>query len=72
MFAPEGWSIAGANPQINSNPTQLFIDAIEDSTVLVMHKPKFNFENLSVEQMQVQLKKSIKRAFGRCFIETYF
>jgi hypothetical protein len=27
-----------------------------------MHKPKFDFENLSVEQMQVQLKKSVKRA----------
>ena len=62
LFAPEGWSIADAEPQINSNPTQLFIDALEDSTVLVMDKPSFNFENLSVEQMQVQLKKSIKRA----------
>lgn len=62
MFASEGWSIADAEPQINSNPTELFIDALEDSIVLIMDKPKFDFESLSTEQMQVQLNKSLKRA----------
>ncbi len=62
LFAPEGWSIADAEPQINSNPTQLFIDALEDSIVLIIKKPNFNFGDLSKEQMQIQLKKSIKRA----------
>ena len=61
MFALEGWSIADADPQINSNPTQLFIDALEDSIVLVIDKPMFDFNNLSIEQMRVQLKKSMKR-----------
>ena len=57
LFAPEGWSMADAEPQINDNPTQLYIDALEDSTVLVMDKPKFDFENLSVEQLKIQLNR---------------
>ena len=61
LFAPEGWSIADAEPQINDTPTQLYIDALEDSTVLVMDKPKFDFDNLSVEQMKIQLNQSMKR-----------
>ena len=61
MFAPEGWAIADAEPQINSNPTQLFIDSLEDSKILVMDKPKFDFEDLSIEKMKIQLIKSMKR-----------
>jgi hypothetical protein len=61
MFAPEGWSIADAEPQINSKPTALFIDAIEDTVVQVIEKPKFDFDNLTVDQMKTQLSQSMRR-----------
>lgn len=61
MFAPEGWAIADAEPQINSKPTQLYIDSLEDSKILIWDKPKFDFEDLTMEQMKVQLTKSMKR-----------
>ena len=36
MFAPEGWTIADSHPP--DIPTDLFIDALEDSTIIVSEK----------------------------------
>ncbi|MEN1786207.1 MAG: Crp/Fnr family transcriptional regulator [Bacteroidota bacterium] len=39
MFAPEGWIIA--DNSLPNQPTQLFIDAIEDSTLIQAEKNEF-------------------------------
>lgn len=40
MFAPEGWTIADSNPP--EVPSDLFIDALEDSTLIVREKDSLN------------------------------
>lgn len=38
MFAPENWWIADANSIMNGTPTTYFVDAIEDSVILLADK----------------------------------
>jgi CRP-like cAMP-binding protein len=51
MFAPEGWVIAGSNPP--EVPSDLFIEALEDSELVVLPK--------QMEPDQHDYKKLIKR-----------
>lgn len=53
MFAPEDWIIAD-NQQVGQ-PAELFIDALEDSTVHVLKKELENFD------ISVELPKLVKR-----------
>jgi CRP-like cAMP-binding protein len=38
MFAPENWWVADSNSIMNGTPTSYFVDAIEDSIVLLADK----------------------------------
>ncbi len=38
MFAPENWWVADSNSIMNGTPTAYFVDAIEDSVVLLANK----------------------------------
>ena len=44
MFAPEGWIISDIESQVNNAPTELYIDAIEDSEIEIM--PRGNADEL--------------------------
>lgn len=52
MFAPEGWLIADLDAQAFEQPTQLFIDCIEDSEVIVIERAEFLNSNLTIEQLK--------------------
>jgi len=39
QFAPEGWAISDMDSYVNKVPATLFIDAIEDTEVILMNKP---------------------------------
>ncbi|MEM1002975.1 MAG: Crp/Fnr family transcriptional regulator [Bacteroidota bacterium] len=51
MFAPEGWVIADTHPE--DKPSTIFIDAIEDSTVIAYMK--------NVEEEKKNVDKLLKR-----------
>ncbi|AXG69855.1 hypothetical protein KORDIASMS9_02083 [Kordia sp. SMS9] len=78
IFAPENWTIADSNPP--EIPCELFIDALEDSTVIVMQKnvddEKDNvkpiIKRLAVLQKRVimLMSYSAKERYQH-FIETY-
>ena len=51
MFAPEGWIMADSQPP--ELPSDLFIDAIEDTTVIVLEKDSKN----EVTQVEALLKR---------------
>src|SRR5688572_27644030 len=38
QFAPENWWIGGKGPESDASPSSLFIDAIEDSELLLLDK----------------------------------
>lgn len=59
MFAPEGWVLS--DNVVPSLPTDLFIDALEDSEVLVIekqHKGNFEFEKI-IKRLSVLQKRII-------------
>ena len=53
MFAPEGWIIADIESQAFEQPTELFIDAIENSEVIVVDRKILTESDLT----SMQLKK---------------
>ena len=42
QFAPENWWIGGKGPESEPSPSSMFIDAIEDSEVLLLDKNGHN------------------------------
>jgi len=62
MFAPENWVIGDIQSQAHNFPTELFIDAIEDTEVLEIDVSLFhNLSNLSVETLRNDITRLIKR-----------
>jgi len=56
MFAPEGWIIADIESQEFEQPVELFIDAIEDSEVIVVNRKILMESKLTT----IQLSKNMK------------
>ena len=52
MFASEGWLIADIESQEFDQPTELYIECIEDSEVVVFNRECFKVANLTAEQLK--------------------
>jgi CRP-like cAMP-binding protein len=78
IFAPENWTIADSNPP--EVPSALFIDALEDSTIIVFPKdPEAERENVKpilkrlavLQQRIIMLMSYSAKERYEHFIETY-
>ncbi|MFK8054818.1 MAG: Crp/Fnr family transcriptional regulator [Saprospiraceae bacterium] len=69
QFAPEGWFISDMNSYFNQTPSELFIEAIEDSTVIPFAKSyEEEAKNLSTEallDLNTKFRKSLISANKR-------
>lgn len=61
MFAPEGWVIADIDSLEFEQTTELFIDCIEDSEVIVLTKECLKLNLTSTEKILEQVKLLSKR-----------
>ena len=61
MFAPEGWIIGDMESLAFGNPTELFIDALVDSEVIVYDRDFMELSNLSLELLQEEIKLLARR-----------
>lgn len=61
MFAPEGWIVADVESQEFEQPAELFIDAIEDSEVVVLDRKLFTESDLNTKQVQSNAKLLSRR-----------
>ncbi len=52
MFASEGWIIADIESQEFDKPTELFIDCIADSEVIIFDRKCFKASNLTEDQLK--------------------
>ena len=52
MFASEGWIIADIESQEFDKPTELFIDCISDSEVIIFDRKCFKLSNLNTDQLK--------------------
>ncbi len=52
MFAPEGWVTADIESQVFNRPSELFIECIEDSEVILVPGNLLFGDDLSVEQLK--------------------
>jgi CRP-like cAMP-binding protein len=52
MFASEGWIIADIESQEFDKPTELFIDCIADSEVIIFDRRCFKLSNLNEDQLR--------------------
>ena len=63
MFGPEGWTIGDVIAIVENEPTELYIDAVEDSVVEVASidlQQKF-IDNLLMEDVPLEFKRLIRR-----------
>jgi CRP-like cAMP-binding protein len=56
MFAPEGWIVADFESQEFEQPAELFIDAIEDSEVVILDRKLLTESDLNT----IQVKRNVK------------
>lgn len=61
MFAPEGWLISDIQSHTFNEPTELFIDAVEDSEIIELDTSTFDFNNITKEQQQEMVMKLLRR-----------
>jgi CRP-like cAMP-binding protein len=61
MFAPEGWIINDFESQTTYLPTELFIDALEDTEAIVVHRSILNPSKLTSEQLFMEFNRISKR-----------
>jgi CRP-like cAMP-binding protein len=52
MFASEGWIIADLESQEFNRPSELSIDCIEDSEIIILSINYFKKENISIEKLK--------------------
>ena len=52
MFASEGWVISDIESQEFNQPTELFIDCIEDSEILIVERECFRIATLTEKQLR--------------------
>ncbi len=63
MFGPEGWTIGDVIAIVKSKPTELYVDAVEDSVIEVASielQQKF-IDNLLMEDVRLEFKRLITR-----------
>lgn len=60
QFAPEGWLIGDMDSYVNHKPSNIFIDAIEDSEVLVLNKSTLSIAELDKETLVEQNEKLLR------------
>lgn len=58
MFAPEGWMISDIESHVMSVPSELFIDALEDSEI-------YEITQLPIEIQQANTSDNVERLFRR-------
>lgn len=58
MFAPEGWMISDIESHVMSVPSELFIDALEDSEI-------YEITQLPIEIQKVNASENMERLFRR-------
>jgi CRP-like cAMP-binding protein len=71
QFAPEDWIISDEEAMQEQKPALLYIDAIEDSVIRVIHQPsdlKSNLDNDTAQQLLNSLEKKVN-AFRRRIIQ---
>lgn len=61
MFAPEGWLLADPETNVNNRATELFVEALEESLVKVVHDPLAISLSSPVEEIQIALTRTLKR-----------
>ena len=64
MFAPEGWIVADLEAMGFNEPTELFIDCLEDSEVIVFDKDSLFKADLSKEEI-VENAQLLYRRIGK-------
>ena len=62
MFAPENWILSDIEGHAMESPAELFIDAVEDTQVIIFDRNHFDVPQLSKEQLQSQFLLLIRRA----------
>lgn len=58
MFAPEGWIVSDIPSYIYSTPTELFVDAIEDSEIVEFEMTNISSDINDVEDSKIQSEVS--------------
>lgn len=58
MFAPEGWIVSDIASYIYSSPTELFVDAIEDSEIVEFEMTNISLDIINVEDSKIQAEVS--------------
>jgi CRP-like cAMP-binding protein len=66
QFAPEGWFISDMDSYINNKPSNIFIDAIEDSEVLFLSEDHFG----SIEKLDKEILIELNGRLFRNLIST--
>ena len=61
MFASEGWLISDPQCQEFNHPTELYIDSIENSEIIVFDLSAFNEKFLNKDQLKQHIQKMSKR-----------
>jgi CRP-like cAMP-binding protein len=61
MFASEGWIIADIESQEFNQPTELFIDCIENSEVIVFDRKTFSSTTLTTDQLKENIHLMSRR-----------
>lgn len=61
MFASEGWLIADIESQEFNQPTELFIDALEDSEVVIFNRECFTVASLDEGQLKENARLMARR-----------
>ena len=58
MFAPEGWIVSDIPSYIYSTPTELFVDAIEDSEIVELEMTNISLDIIGVEDSKIHAEVS--------------
>jgi CRP-like cAMP-binding protein len=61
MFAPENWVISDIESLEFDQPTELFIECVEDSELLVLNRRQINQIDVSLEHLQLMNKRLFRR-----------
>tara|TARA_B110000211_G_C13765437_1_gene415120 strand:- start:52 stop:546 length:495 start_codon:yes stop_codon:yes gene_type:complete len=61
MFAPKGWLLADPETNINNNPTQLFVETLEDSIIEITEDPRVKVSVMPKEHLEMALTGTLKR-----------
>ncbi len=62
QFAPEGWFISDMNSFYNQSPSDVFIEAIEDSEVAILRRSTFAASNLSDSDSLIEINNKLRNS----------